>query len=141
MEKFTKKYIKMCEKAKEIQRIWKPKLEDWVYDEYAKNWVGKSIYVLGCEWAQIEKNKDFSNYRQIYKVIWLPTLEQLQEIYCQEYEGGKDMWDAFYEFFYGKKLYIEDVIGFYDTKAIWLAFVMWKRYKKVWDYKKEDRVL
>lgn len=64
----SERYIKMCESAKEIQRIWNYENGDYIFDLFdgeARTWF----------WYH---SKDVSEY------IWLPRHDQLQEI-CTEF--------------------------------------------------------
>ena len=106
-------YIKMCEKAVEIQ-------EPWVIS--GRN-IGDFYYNLHTHHRDIWKahNKLASDFD-----IWLPRQDQLQEIYCAEYAFGL-RW--FYEFA------IVNQIKFNSMEQIWLAFAMQEKYGKVWDGK------
>ena len=106
-------YIKMCEKAVEIQ-------EPWVIS--GRN-IGDFYYNLHTHHRDIWKahNKLASDFD-----IWLPRQDQLQEIYCTEYAFGL-RW--FYEFA------IVNQIKFNSMEQIWLAFAMQEKYGKVWDGK------
>lgn len=62
------KYVKMCESAKDIQRQWNFKIEDYIFDPAdgeARVWFGYP-------------SKEYS------EIIWLPKQDQLQEI-CIEF--------------------------------------------------------
>ena len=126
----SKEYIEMCERATEIQKGF-TKLEVGDY------FVNKGGYVhnfcdicyetfspvrIGMEWA-----------------IKLPRQDQLQEIYCDEYEGRADMWQSFLDFalngYEADKYKNKPVILFNSGEQLWLVFVMDKRFNKVWDGK------
>lgn len=63
----SKHYIRMCRKAKEIQKYWKVDAEDRVY--YTR---GKFIGLIGYGWCFILKEKAGK--------IWLPREDQLREM-------------------------------------------------------------
>lgn len=70
----TETYFKQCEKAEEIQKLWRPQLGDWFYSKE----VDDAVQILGF-------TKE--SRRVIDKGIWLPTQEQLQEMAWQTAEG------------------------------------------------------
>jgi len=60
----TKNYIKMCEKAKEIQRKWIPLIGDWAV-------IPPRVIPVIIRFSKTINNMDRNNY------TWIPTLEQL----------------------------------------------------------------
>jgi len=128
---FSKQYIKMCEEAKEIQNFWEPHIDDYVYDENGKSWAGSCIYVLGNEWAWIEGNKDFYEYKKQHKVIWLPRQDQLQAIITTNKYFRFSLIELFYHFAN------KNIPKFTSMEQLWLAFVMYMKYNKIWDNEKE----
>lgn len=62
----NKLFIKQCEKAKEIQKVWKPKIGDWYVD------LDRDIECVSLMGEEIIKHH--SKYHK-----WLPTQEQLWE--------------------------------------------------------------
>jgi len=131
---FSKRYIKMCEEAKEIQNLWKPHIDDYVYDENGKSWTGSYVYVLGNEWAWVEGNEDFYNYRERYKVIWLPRQDQLQAIITTNKYFRFGLIELFYHFAN------KNISKFTSMEQLWLAFVMYVKYNKIWNNKEEKWV-
>ena len=83
----TRNYIKMCEQAKEIQKLWGCKKGDWIKYQ-------NKIIVLKEGYLNLEiLEKDYGLYARrinqddglVYDgkgnyLIWLPTQEQLQEM-------------------------------------------------------------
>ncbi len=61
----TENYIKMCEMVEGIQELWKPENGDWVFWK-----ITNSIKII-TDHFETPNLEDF---------IWLPTLEQLQEM-------------------------------------------------------------
>ena len=108
----TKNYIKQCEQAEEIQKEWEQTVGDiFIYQKDIKS---------GCYFYITE-------HRKYINAIWLPTQEQLQEILpCRDYidfckfsvfcSGELICWNK------GYKIYNE----------LWLAFVMYEKYDKIW---------
>lgn len=115
----TELFIKQCEQAEEIQKLWKTENGDWVYWK-----VTKSIKIITDHFFT-ESFKDF---------IWLPTQEQLQEILK---DVSFHIWGDF------DHLYITSAVDYHRRNAyqindvnsmneLWLAFVMHECYNKVW---------
>jgi hypothetical protein len=121
----TENYIKMCEKAEEIQKAWKPELADWFYSKE----IDDSVLILGF-------TKE--SRKEIRKGIWLPTQEQLQEMMIPTL--GDDFLGCA-PLVLNRKL--EESLfsnGIYNWgtsyQELWLAFVIKEKYNKVWDGEK-----
>jgi len=76
----TKNFIKQCEQAEEIQKAWEPKLLDKVITK-------RTLTDNNYSQDAISYIRDFEHpydeyYYTNYGYIWLPTLEQLFEIWC-----------------------------------------------------------
>ena len=138
----TPKYIKMCEKAEEIQNLWKKQDGDYYYEELKKRQTGgykqgTHIFCYGCNYDrcshEITKNTE--------KFIWLPRQDQLQKMVCNKPKSGDKIIDRHLKF---HNWFID---GMPDTwvnnlsfEQLWLAFVMHEKYGKHWDNKKEEWV-
>ncbi len=112
-------YIRMCEKATEIQEIVKPHTTvsgafrdgDWVYCHTA--------YCLNDIRLANASRTDF---------IWLPRQDQLQEM-CKEKDIGMLLVD-FFRWFEDE----EYIWALNNTmEQLWLAYVMHEKYRKVWN--------
>ncbi len=130
----SKEYIKMCEKAEEIQKAHSDELGDysagstslWIrigYDESDKSF--HYIKLLGS---------DELNFR---KKLWLPRQDQLQEMYRQAVkcsEGKSATWRFVIDIasWLGNKRYPN---AFTSMEQLWLAFVMKEKHNKTWDGK------
>lgn len=126
---FTQNYIKMCEKAEEIQKLWRKPFKNYIGDLF---WKGKEYLMISeaCSYVteiMFEPEDDH---------IWLPTLEQLfgiakETVIPDGYIGCEPFTvnDAVYQSLYGRG------IGNWglDYKEILLAFVMKEKYNKIWD--------
>ena len=123
----TERYIKMCEKAEEIQKEWEPKTGDWAIDVWHRNPVvviekldSKNLLVSQVGGGQYENTRD--------KFIWLPTQEQLEEMFDLSIPT---LMVDFYNFVLdGAKL------KFSTFNELWLTFVMQSKYRKVWEREK-----
>ena len=122
----TDEYIKMCGKAEEIQSHWKFEDGDYIY--------GKAH---GCKlevnmWSGYDA-WDYPCYPS--DGVWLPRQDQLQDFLNWEHDGtyGVVLIDAFYNF---SKMNYKTYL-FNNTKMtweqLWLTFVMYKKYNKVWN--------
>lgn len=118
----TKNYINMCEKAEEIQKLWKPKIGDCCADPDHDDVVLASIGSLAGT-----KRWD----------IWLPTQEQLQEMVK---DADFHIWGSF-----DNLLFLESAEDYHRRNSyliknnsmneLWLAFVMKEKYNKIWNGK------
>lgn len=133
----TKKYIEMCEKAKEIQALRKDieKIEsgDWFYtNEHVAPIVdggfcyGEKKWII--EWQQgweCEDNIEFLGKG----CVWLPRQDQLQKI-VGGFEWAKEnllqIFEGTYFRYYQK---------FKSMEQLWLGFAMKEKYNKTWNGK------
>lgn len=130
----SKEYFEMCGKATEIQENHKIGPEDYFNDGDM------------CEGIYECKNDEGCLIKSIYgkwflpsECVWLPRQDQLQEIYAGHI--GADGYCALIDFGEWFKEIVElDNLGsdkrIYDTpEQLWLAFVMYEKFNKVWDGK------
>lgn len=114
----SKKYIKTCEKAKEIQDNWEILNEDYVYN---KIWNISRICMDGFN---------------LGSCVWLPRQDQLQDMikWNKKWYKGAYLYPLidFYESFAGNQ--------WESLEQLWLAFVMYEKYQKIWDEEKEEWV-
>jgi hypothetical protein len=119
--KFTKEYIEMVSKAKEIQGLWKQKVGDWVVD------YNYMIPML------LDKKIEGLN-KPIIVIGWLPTLENLFGMLDLEpfayVFGDLDNWAGYY--FDRGKLQPEEL------KEKVLEYVMNLNYGKDWNPEKKE---
>ena len=145
----SEQYIKMCEKAVEIQEAWVPVLGDYcTHPEGA--WLDTEGWVITKYFDIEEKVKvfsgmafthshsfDYSNYETFEKAdcTWLPRQDQLQEMvsvpigtfndnFWTILEDLRDWGHNYAEFQQWIPLSMEQ---------LWLAFVMNEKYNKVWN--------
>ena len=124
----SEQYIKMCEKAEEIQALWEaPRKQDWCAPRGVSHpdYFGVDIYnsfVFGTG----------PNIKE--QAIWLPRQDQLQEmvgykglpyLLTQAFERSVNGGATSYIWGNGKH--------FTSMEQLWLAFVMGERYHKVWN--------
>ena len=115
----TINYIKMCEKAKKIQKAWKPKSGDNFSDPDYE--VGMILLFPVTK----EQKKQF-----IKDKIWLPTQEQLQEMIFDNNVGVQTICSLIEQF--SKSDIGCDISIFGNMNELWLTFVMYEKYHKLW---------
>lgn len=142
----TPEYIKMCEKATEIQALAKslpmhenngeyvctyegtksfcPKCGSWVHQDYC-GWCGKK---------KKEEDAVFLSYRnsvpqpiEEFGYIWLPRQDQLQEILKYQLGGMIMLFHEWIE----KSVFPDNTHD--SMEQLWLAFVMKELHNKVWN--------
>ena len=124
----NRNYIKMCDKAKQLQRAWKPK--DWDRFIYRDSEEMDIMMYMEEEYNR----KEMIIVNGVY--IWLPTQEQLQEIWRKEYlknpnqHGWFGCFVNFVDTDYRDDLIADEYFG--EMNELWLAFVMRERWNKFW---------
>ena len=131
---FSKQYIKMCKEAKEIQEIYQNtfKKEDNEVNNILEGWYvynGKNVILLHNNEFFISDLKD-----ELKKYIWLPRQDQLQAIITTNKYFRFSLIELFYHFAN------KNVPKFTSMEQLWLAYVMYIKYKKIWDNEKEKWV-
>jgi len=119
------RYIEMCEKAKEIQEKWIPQVGDYY-------WLGNRYSMTSEAVRMLCSDPLIFDFEKKEKV-WLPRQEQLQEM-C---EPPLDI--LLMEFFEWLPKYFIGVV-FHSFEQLWLAYVMQKKYNKIWEDSKEEWV-
>jgi hypothetical protein len=115
----SKEYIKMCEKAVEIQESWKRSVGDYAWRGKDYLLIPDAIGILtDPKTLIVPYNDDF---------IWLPRQDQLQEMVSNEVI--RLMCDMSY--FWAD--YDVNTKGKLSMEQLWLAFVMKENYKKQWN--------
>ena len=142
---FSKQYIKMCERAKEVQKKWKLQLGDYFFRKDREG-IGlitnisldgiisvtylKIIYDKELELCNISGIAGNIDYVKETK-IWLPRQDQLQAIITTNKYFRFGLIELFYHFAN------KNISKFTSMEKLWLAFVMYVKYNKIWDNKKE----
>lgn len=130
----TDNYIKMCEKAEEIQkqRIWGLDKRGLKNTDFIAYDCGEGLKVYSCF--------EISHYWNIRQdLIWLPTQKQLQKIWKKEYLKNPNRlgwFGCFIKFI--STHYKDDLIAdeyFKEINELWLAFIMSEKYHKIWNGK------
>ncbi len=139
---FSKKYIKMCEKAEEIQQILDKNSAGNVLafksnTEYEILFSGYDVYWLENFGNGKEAHEWVSNYWESdnphywgSQAIWLPRQDQIQEMFDLSIPTLMVDFNEFVE--------SEARLKFRTFEQLWLAFVMWKKYNKIWNDEREE---
>lgn len=129
----SRKYMLMCKRAEEIQKLWSYSTRnsgDWYFNEKLNN-----IYVV-------------SDYEQDDNLcVWIPRQDQLQVIYaewCDDGELIKSMNWAMVVLDDFQEWVLEDALNWaihLDTlEQYWLGFVMSKVFNKKWEVGKWEQI-
>ena len=127
----SEQYIKMCEKAEEIQ-----KGHQWVYDDL---FVSPKEYYRDKPliWGRDKRFRD-------PPYTWLPRQDQLQEMIDQQQRDWVNVLEMFTLYaFYGDNTYTLGGTPVYygmgiphnvfSMEQLWLAFVMKEKFNKTWN--------
>lgn len=157
----SEQYIKMCESAKEIQKLWQPNIGDWFLNDYRGTTefpkdVEEQIWgddkekweKIQCltykpsikEFVVISDSDGSHTYRMDeffkHKHVWLPTQDQLQGMLSKP-EIMKFMREFNNEQFL---TWTQE----WTFEQLWLAFVMKEKFGKIWngedEWIKNDRI-
>jgi len=122
-------YIKMCEKAEEIQKLSMRVPRDWYVCPICHTVMSEDDgYLYGCPHAGE------------ITLIWLPRQDQLQAMMKEDNPANQLL--KFYHFVfdvwcdYGESLeeeLREEMKHFTSMEQLWLAFVMKERFSKSWN--------
>lgn len=138
MDDSTEYYIMMCEKAKEIQELWKPSRGDFVYDIVDNDniWHSRGWHIITSVVTDLFQIDQYQGTCKKEKYIWLPRQDQLQDI--TGIKSIPTLLSRFNEFVFGD---IEYASCFVDScEQLWLAFVMKTKFGKMLDLKVKDWV-
>ncbi len=119
-------YIKMCEKAVEVQELLNPKKHDWIY------WPNERVspFIFDKHPEQECGCGCFKN------AILLPRQDQLQEMVMDKYSDALFPAFALLESFYRKlnnNLSLDDTKRLKSFEQLWLGYVMYMKFNKTWN--------
>ena len=132
----SSRYVKMCEKAMEIQGLWTKQEGDWF------EWEGHSVclgHYVPIDSGTISRggHDHDSQHIDYGQCTWLPRQDQLQEMLGQSARSLiRDFWD--FNNISGTRDVIESsrkyeyLQKFTSIEQLWLAFVMKASYNKLW---------
>jgi hypothetical protein len=118
-------YIKMCEKANEIQALWKPSKGDIFFLPDEIKPAGKTrTYVLGCHWEKCEGCK-----WELKHGDWILRQDQLQEM-LSLHVSFFGLEELFHQFIKTKDDKGDEIPS---LEQCWLMFVMSVNWNKAWN--------
>ncbi len=131
----SKNYMKMCEEAEEIQRLWEFKAGDFYFAHFenSKNpniiCASDIIGVLGLYERLPHKAKYICLPRQdeLQELVGIKTVSDFEE---SDLLAGWDEGNVFVNFLPSLTKYET-----WSMEQLWLSFVMKKKYNKIWDGK------
>jgi len=139
-------YIKMCEKAKEIQEGWKPQYGDYIGGQWfidTEDNIGLTqlgiVLSYDADKKLLNTGGDILWSRETN--IWLPRQDQLQDM-VGDYRTLNQYLAAYYDAMLNWKEYMGETREDYwentftSMEQLWLAFVMKEKYNKVWNGEK-----
>jgi hypothetical protein len=135
----SKKYIKMCEKAKEIQDNRRGRsYDDLFFHKDCIKMIEINGFGFGKKGEMIIEQKYGYNYKSDLRpkewndyCIWLPRQGQLQEMIKVEDMPHIPLVRNFYTFVVTAK----SAIFMVSMEQLWLVFVMREKYGKIWNGK------
>lgn len=132
----TKEYIKQNEKAIEIQKLWKPRISDYIYSiEYEKVFIiidnlnDKFLCIL-----PYRTDREFFPKKE--KSIWLPTQDKLQEMVDPRDGSQHTLMENFWNWCnkdYSFNTNLSNFAVFKTMEQLWLGYVMETKFNKVWN--------
>lgn len=129
-------YLKMCQSADELQENWKPEVGDWGVDK--ENGIAVICVTKDPDCFYLAR-KDASDLSGIYqqhisKLYWVPRMDQMQRILMDgtSYKSIHQVEVEFHNFcrWLGKW-------NFSYLEELWLDFLMYRKFLKLWDKKKK----
>ena len=115
---FTNEYIEKVSKAEEIQKLWKPKKGDWVFDYQ---------YMIPMLWSLDNKMEGININKPIIVIGWLPTLEDLFGML------GRNLSDTLYCIGHDKT----NIDEIHETTLKWVMYFVynkeWNINNKLWE--------
>lgn len=142
----TKQYIKMCEKAEEIQSSYfggreiisreNPIMANWVDNFESGDFIfcrkNKRVVVLYFNEHHGNPPEKYTNKKW---AIWLPRQDQLQEMVFDKDTPYNTIIQRFMYDWLKQTNYEGFTATFYvkSMEQLWLAFVMKKRFNKIWN--------
>ncbi len=138
----SKKYIKMCKKAEEIQKGWNPREGDLGFLEKGKSYFHHFEATEDDEYNAPEQSygnpiiilESFAFSVKEDGFIWLPRQDQLQEMIDWEAFSYKVSTQIFQinEFYDNLPESVDDTGYPTSMEQIWLMFVMSEKFGKEW---------
>ncbi|MCB1194548.1 hypothetical protein KDK77_00040 [bacterium] len=127
---FTREYVRMCRKSKDLQVNWRPESGDWWYVG-ARDLICPIIYqeVGGkLQWSDIEHQYNLPRDIDLYGIVWLPRIDQLQGMIMENTTAKYD--ELIEGFLYFMKTLSDPAIQ--NPAQLWLGYYMYATQQKNW---------
>jgi len=134
-------YVKMCKQAVEIQKQFVPDQSSFLWDYAPRAGYDQDKYKF-VEYRELIHQLVFRTYDDHeWSCVWLPRQDQLQEMVIERGKCSPNK-DVALSYMFHNWITEEDGRSFGFGKAVfpdpsmeqlWLAFVMKKNFKKVWN--------
>ena len=132
----TPEYIKMCEKAEEIQKTWNPldgDLHILVDDSYKSGYSDIRLTYGITSLREERKVAWLTRSSSTLGVIWLPRQDQLQEMMKDGLSTGIFGHTSRMVCYFEEHYKYRNSLGIDNMEQLWLAFVMKELYSKQWN--------
>lgn len=153
----SEQYITMCEKAREIQKVWEPQEGDWAF--YYDGGCSNNSHVICGHILSRAPDKNFGTllrmsreaFREVMGntrywmkrkdnkfdvltgvYVWLPRQDQLQAMVMGGSEFFPRLNDRF-RYWYDGEIDQDGERYHWTGEQLWLAFVMHEKHLKRWD--------
>lgn len=122
-------YIKMCQKARELQRLWKCSGGDYFVDTvtFPHEQFVEMVGGHSPKWEYDDDEYSYPMHQE--RSFWLPRQDQLQEMVKPRVFGDASQlirWAYSYHESMWRQFQYE------STEQFWLMFVMRENYRKLW---------
>lgn len=136
-----KEYIKMCEKAEEIQKkVWRAKDGDYCVGNDYEKWDAPLVHALSDDEELLGFKKNIQRIKKYVTdngLIWLPRQDQLQNMVYSSLSSWQ-LVQTFWNWLWTK----ESASTKLSMEQLWLAFVMREKHGKIWtgeEWKKGEK--
>jgi len=125
----SKEYILMCEKAVEVQELWKPCQYDHLGFIDKCGGYGSSYYTPD---TLLERAKKIGRF-------WLPRQDQLQGMFLKKPNVVGNLMANLNSLVHGLSIFMGDCSRkgecYFSMEQLWLALVMKEKFNKTWNGK------
>ncbi|TET47498.1 hypothetical protein E3J62_01320 [candidate division TA06 bacterium] len=132
----SQKYLRMCEKAEEMRKLWNPETGDLTGLKVGSDGVDLCLLVLKNEKCDFVPYREAGEFREVHRaelkteerIVWIPRQDQLQNLVVNNPIDGTKELHSFVTTDgpdYARK--------FDSFEKLWLAFVMKRKYRKLWN--------
>jgi hypothetical protein len=110
----TDNYIKMCEQAEEIQKIWEPKIGDYVFND--------GTYIITKFESDSITNTKMYRLEDINNVILTFEMESILKEYFTWLPTQEQLWKKMEKYMFNRKHYINMTTNWYNKRYDFAVF-------------------